>query len=86
MMSMNPLPRPSAAVSSASSLALAQSWATVVSSIESLTPELLDSSCPTSESYSRDDDELFWSLVHQGYSAKLSERSEAEDLATLRQR
>lgn len=64
---------------------LTQSWMTVVSNIESLAPELLDSSFPSSENYSTEDDEMFWSLVHQGYSAIFSQPREAEDAQTLRQ-
>ncbi|KAG2778016.1 hypothetical protein JG687_00015033 [Phytophthora cactorum] len=53
--------------------------------MESLTPELLDSSSPSSENYSPEDDEMFWALVHQGYRAKFDDPSKAEDIQTLRQ-
>ncbi|EEY69975.1 uncharacterized protein PITG_06521 [Phytophthora infestans T30-4] len=63
--------------------ALAQAWMTVVNNVESLTPELLDSSDPCSENYSAEDNETFWALVHQGYSAKFDDPAEAEDAQTL---
>ncbi|ETN05928.1 hypothetical protein PPTG_13782 [Phytophthora nicotianae INRA-310] len=64
--------------------ALTQSWVAVVSNMESLTPELLDSSSPNSENYSTEDDDMFWALVHQGYCAKFDEPDKAEDMQTLR--
>ncbi|KAG3117839.1 hypothetical protein PI124_g4284 [Phytophthora idaei] len=65
--------------------ALTRSWMTVISNMESLTPELLDSSSPSSENYSPEDDAMFWALVHQGYRAKFDDPSKAEDIQTLRQ-
>ncbi|KAE9329251.1 hypothetical protein PR003_g15593 [Phytophthora rubi] len=78
-------PATSSPWASESSVAFTQLWINAVGSIESLTPELLASSCPGSEEYSKEGDELFWSWVHQGYSAQALHPSDALDAPTLRQ-
>ncbi|KAG1709469.1 hypothetical protein DVH05_020124 [Phytophthora capsici] len=52
--------------------------------METLSQEMLDSSYPGSETYSAEDEEMFWTVVHQGYSAKFDHPRKAGDAQTLR--